>query len=380
MVTAENDFGIKTDDKTILIVDDNIEVRQATTQVLAHFGFKTIDASDGKTAIVLAKQHLPDLILCDVMMPGMDGFAVLKELQKDITTSIIPFVFITSRTDIRDRRVAMELGADDYLMKPFGADQLRAVVGARLKKQQKHKQYHETTLKVLRQNIAYALPHEFRTPLMIVLGYADMMRAPNQELPAEAVQQMSEEIFLAGRRLHRLAENYIILSQVEMLATDPHQLEALNDNEVENPSYIIQVAAEKAASSYDRLVDVRLGSERTTVRITYENLTKIIEELVDNACKFSEPGTTITVTTSCQDNQFVIRIADRGKGLTPEQVTRMGEYMQFDRYLQEQQGVGLGFTLARRLIQLHRGTISIESKMGEGTTVIIQFPLKTKPC
>lgn len=380
MVTVENSFGIKTEDKTILIVDDNQEVRHATSQVLSHFGFQTLIAPDGETAIEIARNQLPDLILCDVMMPGMNGLEVLQELQSDITTSIIPFVFITSRADIRDQRVAMELGADDYILKPFGADQLRAVIGARLIKRQKQKQYHEMTLKVLRENIAYALPHEFRTPLMIVLGYADMMRSPNNGLSPDAIQQMAEEIFNSGKRLHRLAENYLILSQIEVLATDPHLLNSLNEKIVQDVSYIIQVAAEKAASNYECVVDIDLGEDKVDLHITHENLAKIIEELVDNACKFSQAGATVWVITRCKDDQYKIIIKDKGLGLSPEQVKRMGEYMQFDRYLQEQQGLGLGFTLARRLIQLHRGKLYIESTLGEGTTVTVQFPLVNKTC
>jgi CRP-like cAMP-binding protein len=120
--------------KKILVIEDNAEVRENLVEILELSGYHVITAEDGKIGVEIALRDLPDLVLCDVMMPKLDGFGVLNILSKKSSTADIPFVFLTAKTEKSDFRRGMNLGADDYITKPFYKDELLAVIETRLRK------------------------------------------------------------------------------------------------------------------------------------------------------------------------------------------------------------------------------------------------------
>jgi DNA-binding response OmpR family regulator len=120
--------------KKILVIEDNPEVRENLEEILELSGYEVLTAEDGKIGVEIALREMPDLVLCDVMMPRLDGFGVLNILSKKSSTADIPFVFLTAKTEKSDFRRGMNLGADDYITKPFYKDELLAVIETRLKK------------------------------------------------------------------------------------------------------------------------------------------------------------------------------------------------------------------------------------------------------
>jgi DNA-binding response OmpR family regulator len=122
--------------KTILVIEDDEPIRMSILELLMIEQYQGIGAEDGHQGLELAKEVQPDLIICDIMMPGFDGYAVLNELQQDHGTANIPFIFLTAKTERHDQRMGMELGADDYITKPFTTTELLGAVKTRLKKQQ----------------------------------------------------------------------------------------------------------------------------------------------------------------------------------------------------------------------------------------------------
>ena len=121
--------------KKILVIEDEEPVRDNILELLNAEGFKVVSAPNGSSGVKLAQQHQPDLILCDIMMPELDGYGVLDSLRQDPATATIPFIFLTAKTDKTDLRQGMELGADDYLTKPFTVDELLNAIATRLEKQ-----------------------------------------------------------------------------------------------------------------------------------------------------------------------------------------------------------------------------------------------------
>lgn len=122
--------------KKILIIEDNDDIREGTAEVLDLAGYETFTAKHGKIGVDLAIKHLPDVILCDIMMPELDGYGVLYLLNKNPKTATIPFIFITAKTERADMRKGMEMGADDYLTKPFDDLELFKAIESRFKKRQ----------------------------------------------------------------------------------------------------------------------------------------------------------------------------------------------------------------------------------------------------
>lgn len=122
----------------ILVIEDEEPIRENVTEFLISEQFEACGAGNGKTGIALAHQYQPNLILCDIMMQDLDGYTVLNELQKQSETAKIPFIFLPAKSERDDLRLGMELGADDYLIKPFTPTQLLSAIRARLKKQQQY--------------------------------------------------------------------------------------------------------------------------------------------------------------------------------------------------------------------------------------------------
>jgi CRP/FNR family transcriptional regulator, cyclic AMP receptor protein len=120
--------------KTILIIEDNEDIRENIAEILTLSHYKVLTAANGKEGIEVAKTQQPDMIICDIMMPGVDGYGVLHVLHKDPDTQSIPFIFLTSKSERSDFRVAMELGADDYITKPFSGNELLNAIESRFKK------------------------------------------------------------------------------------------------------------------------------------------------------------------------------------------------------------------------------------------------------
>ena len=161
--------------KKVLVIDDTSEIRMIIDETLNMFGFFTLMAEDGETGIELARQQLPDLIICDVNMPKLDGFGTLARLREDERTAGIPFMFLSGAIERPNVRRGMEMGADDYLTKPFTPSELLAAVNARLEKQAEIERKSEKKLDELRGKMTLALPHELRTPLNGIIGLAQIL-------------------------------------------------------------------------------------------------------------------------------------------------------------------------------------------------------------
>lgn len=122
--------------KKILVIDDDDTLRSNTALYLQMSGFEIIVAENGAEGVRLARKNLPDLVICDITMPGMDGYAVIENLSKTPETAIIPFIFLTAKSEKEDFRMGMQLGADDYIAKPFNFDDLISAINIRLQKQE----------------------------------------------------------------------------------------------------------------------------------------------------------------------------------------------------------------------------------------------------
>ncbi|RZK83036.1 MAG: response regulator [Pedobacter sp.] len=130
----------------ILIIEDNDDIRESAAEILRLANYKVLEAIDGKKGVEMATEHIPHLILCDIMMPELDGYGVLHLLSKKPETSVIPFIFLTAKTERQDMRKGMEMGADDYLTKPFDDLELFSAIESRLRKNTISKEFHSKSL------------------------------------------------------------------------------------------------------------------------------------------------------------------------------------------------------------------------------------------
>jgi two-component system, sensor histidine kinase and response regulator len=354
--------------RKILVVDDDAALRGVIGLALQAEGYEVLEAEDGSVAIQVACEQLPDLVLSDVRMKGMDGYRALTNLRQHVATASLPFILMTGQADADGMRKGMELGADDYLAKPFTIPQLVGAVEARLKKHQTVQEQAERKLADLRANISLALPHELLTPLNGILGFSEILASDPGVAPAE-VSSMAESIRESALRLHRVIENFLIFVQLEL-----RQGVALKVASVLALSPTVERVARETASRHGREGDLRMDLQGGEGLILEEYFAKIVGELLDNAFKFSERDTRVRVELRPQGEQTVLRVIDLGRGMKTEHVSQVGAYMQFERRLYEQQGSGLGLSIAKRLVELHGGAFSVSSVVGQGTTVEVRFP------
>jgi two-component system, sensor histidine kinase and response regulator len=360
--------------KKILVIDDEEWLREMMLLALRQRGFEVLEAENGERGIEVARKEIPDLILCDVNMDKVDGYLTLSSLRSEPVTAAIPFILMTGLADQAGMRHGMELGADDYLPKPFTIEALYAAVEARLKKAKTVREEAERKLADLRDNISMMLPHELRTPLNGILAYGEILVADAETISPKDIAEMGQVIHDSGKRLERLIENFLIYAQLELLNSDPQYLQTLLRKQTPQPVPLIEQSAHEQAELARRPDDLKLELANVPLPISDEYLSKVVEELVQNAFKFSSPNSPVQVKLVEADDSVSLSVSDVGRGFSTEHITKVGAYMQFDRKLHEQQGLGLGLTIVRRLTELHGGTLTIQSEKGVGTVVTIKFP------
>ncbi len=357
----------------ILVVEDEKAQRLMVITMLKSHGFEALGAENGAEGVDMAREHAPDLILSDIHMERGDGYSMLSAIRNDQATSTIPVIFITGMADMSVMRQSMQLGADDFIPKPFSQDELLAAVRTRLDKQQKLSLQASKRLDELRASMSVTVPHEMRTPLNGIIGYSDIMRKQFDDLEPLEVGRMAERIHKNAKRLERLVENYLLYAQMEFQKEEMRKKE-LFDSDTPNAEHSIEQIAIQKASDFGRTADLYLHLTPGSVSVSPKYFSKIVEELVDNGFRYSKTGTHVLVRSESRNNQFFFSVTDQGRGMTTEQISQIGAFVQFERQVYEQQGQGLGLTVTRRLVELHGGTIEISSDYGKTTTVTVSLP------
>jgi signal transduction histidine kinase len=186
---------------------------------------------------------------------------------------------------------------------------------------------------------------------------------------------MLKDINNAGHRLNRLFENYIMFTGLSIVAINASELQRVRQRFTESVQSLISGTASYRASLAGRVSDLHVSVAEAAVAMSEEYLKKIIEELVDNAFKYSEPGSAVIVKTRVTPTHYIIDVRDRGRGMTPEQAQNIQAYAQFQRRIYEQQGNGLGLAIVQKLCDIYNCTLSFTGAENEGTEVRVQIPL-----
>jgi len=363
----------------VLVIEDNEELLSDIVEMLSMEGFEILTAHNGRVGIDVAEREVPDLIVCDVRMPVMDGYDVLDYIRSNTRTRNIPFIFLTARTGRSEFREGMKMGADDYLTKPFSAEELIASIRSRLVRSKDAQDETERRLDELRHSIALALPHEMRTPLNAILGFSEILMTDHEKLEKPQTLEMARHINEAAYRLYRLVENYVVYANLELMRNDEKQREFLKQGRTEYVDILIDQEVRQRALHHQREDDLvtDIESIERAIAIDTDNFSRMIHEVADNAFKFSEAGDSVIVQVYPDGNDLIVRIRDEGYGFRPEEIESVGAYMQFKRAFFEQQGIGFGLTIATRMAEVHGGSLRITSERGTETDVIIRLPFAT---
>lgn len=361
--------------KTILIIDDEEDFRSMVGQICKEVGYDVLQAENGMDGLELARAKLPDLVVCDITMPKLDGRGLIKVLRENPETANIPFIFLTGLTDLSDLRTGMQLGADDYLTKPVDADQLLKAIEVRLKKMEDIEHQLDRRLEEIRLSILDSLPHELRTPLHGILGFSEILKTGHAELKPNEIEEIAARIHKAAMRLKRLFENFLLYAELQIIVGDEQRKKQLRTNRTASFRVLVENTVGEAARKWNRPGDVALNLQDASVAIAEPHLMKIVEELADNAFKFSEARTPVEVAARRTDSTVTLTVSDKGRGMTATQVRGTGGFTQFGRSVYEQQGMGMGLALARLVVEVYGGTLTIESEPQKGTRVSVTLPI-----
>ncbi|TAE23029.1 MAG: hybrid sensor histidine kinase/response regulator [Candidatus Kapaibacterium sp.] len=373
--------------RKILVIDDTDFIREDIATTLQFEGFETITAEDGLAGVEMARSERPDLILCDVSMPRLDGFGALEQIRKIDEIASIPFIFLTAKAEKADMRRGMELGASDYLTKPFTTDELIEAVNAQFRKLDKLQvmiaDKVDNVVKKIGANIGFALPHEFRTPLVGIIGGTDMIDMVagdvrgGKPVDAAELESIARDIRTSTERLRHLTENFIAYTQLQNLSFDKEAVRMIREQRTEGGILgMIEDIFHLQSSDAGRLGDVSLSVEDSEIAMAGQDIYKIIQEVASNALKFSKPGTTITVEGKPQGKFFTFTVIDKGCGIKPDDIPNLGSpFAQFDRMDNEQQGAGLGLAIVKKLLELYQGVFNVQSVINQETTITIQVPV-----
>lgn len=232
----------------ILLVEDEAAIRGNLREMLEAEEFEVREASDGVEGAQAIQEDPPDLVVCDVMMPGMDGFQLLARIRADESTHHVPFLFLTARADRSSLRKGMELGAEDYLTKPFSRVELLAAVRTRLSRAESLASTYRRQLGTLRNTIARALPHELLTPLNGILGLSGFLVEEFETVHRGEMLDIARGISDSGEILHRLVRRFLGYAEMEMALLDPALRRRLSCNRCETPDKICSRVVPTAAA------------------------------------------------------------------------------------------------------------------------------------
>lgn len=389
---------------SILIVDDNPTNLGVLSDCFSDSGFEILVAQDGESAIDKAEYAQPDIILLDILMPGIDGFETCDRLKTSASTQDIPVIFMTALSEIVDKVRGFQLGAVDYITKPVQHEEVLARVTThltirnltkRLKEQNSRleqeirdrKQAQEQLLRLqaelqealaqekelseLKSRIISTISHEYRTPLTTIASSAEILQTYRHKLDETKQLKHFDRIQASVKHMTDLVSDVLFLSRAEF-----EKLEF-------QPKFLDIVSLVK-----DLLDELQVGVSKAhhlTLTSTGECkpfygdakvLRQIITNLLSNAIKYSPNGGNVSIRLTFEDKQVILQISDEGIGIPPEDQNKLFESFSRARNVGAIAGTGLGLSIVKKCVERHRGQITVKSEVGVGTTFTVSLPLQ----
>src|SRR5690606_18877721 len=284
---------------TILVVEDDMHLMEGIRDILEINDYNVLTATHGKAGLeVLAQQPVPpDLIVSDIMMPYMNGYEFFEAVRAQSNWITIPFIFLTAKGERDDIHRGKRMGVEDYVVKPFSADDLLVAVSAKLDRKRQLDAAAQGGIAEIKRNILTILNHEMRTPLTYVVAYADMLNRDGSDLGPDDMRGFLRGINAGANRLRRLVESFILLAELE--TGEAEHTFALRRQPTQDFSVVLQNVHTKftdIAEGIGVCLELEAPDELPPVIADQEYLSSAVECLVDNAIKFTDqPDRAVTV-------------------------------------------------------------------------------------
>ncbi|MBN1579396.1 MAG: hybrid sensor histidine kinase/response regulator [Anaerolineae bacterium] len=352
----------------ILVVDDRPSSLKILTSMLSTNGYRVQPAASGESALKAVQAVLPDLILLDVSMPGMDGYQVCQRLKASERTRDIPVIFISARNEAQDKIKAFTVGGVDYITKPFRLEEVLARVDAHMTIRNLQKNLQDQVAEL--DAFAHTVAHDLKNPLGIVVGYSEMLEAYYKEIEPEQARQHLHLIAQAGRKASNIIDELLLLANVRQ--TETMDMEALNMGEI--------------VTSAQQCLSDMIAASRAKISIPDEWPIAIgygpwVEEIwvnyISNAIKYGgkppsvQLGAKAFTSGGVPSIRFWVR--DNGPGLDKkEQVLLFAQFTRLHRTRAD--GHGLGLSIVRRIAERLNGEVGVKSQAGQGSVFWFTLP------
>ena len=374
-------------EETILIVDDEEKNIKLIKGILASEQYHVFGALSGEEAITMVPDICPDLILLDIMMPGMDGFEVCRRLKEDEMTRMIPIVMVTALDEKEHSVKAMKVGADDFLTKPVDHTELQV----RIKSLLRIKAYHDTLLESYREiaekneklqelermkeELTHMIIHDLRSPLMVVSANLELLQMDGKSLSEKQLHKIEVSVRNCAE-INQLIQGLLDTHKMEegKLEPDKETVDpvALADEVVEQ--FSTQAEAKQMSLSFTKPHDI------PSTRLDPHLIKRVLTNLLSNAIRHTPKGGTIEVDMDLvepEKESICLRVRDSGNGLAPQYHQKI--FNKFEQLSLKESGVicgasGLGLAFCKMAVEAHGGTIWVESE-GEGKGATFNFTL-----
>ncbi len=366
----------------ILVIEDEEMLRRDVTEWLTFEGYEVFTAVDGVDGVNAAAIHLPDLIICDIMMPRLDGYGVLLDIRTNSLTQMTPFIFTTARAGHDDIRNGMNQGADDYLTKPFARLELLQAVQNQIKKKAAYEREKQRQIEVwrvafeqeheqrlLKAKMVGMFSHDFRNPLTTIMSSIGIVRDYADRLDEQRRLIHLNRAEASVRQLVQMLDEMLFLSQID------------------SNSLSIQMETVSVEDLLQLLVNEFQTLHNTTHKLLFESkfpnpilsdtrlLRQIVTNLISNAIKYSPDGGEVSISLDTYEGGYRLTVQDHGIGIPEVDQSRMFDAFQRGSNVKEMQGTGLGLVIVKQAVDLLGGSVRLESQVGVGTTIIVQIPL-----
>ncbi len=357
----------------VLVVDDDERNRLLLGDLLASRGYRILTAENGEEALRLVKEEDPDVVLLDIMMPGVDGIEVCRRIRRNEETALLPVIMVTALAEREPRVRSIEAGADDFLTKPI--DPAEVVLRVRNAAHRKHLMTalrrsieEQKRLEQLRNDLVHMLVHDLRSPLTGMLAFLDLLES--SEL-SEATRNDVRTIKTAARNLTEMISAILDVSRLES-GRMPLNRESCD------PKDLIQKAVQRLGRGLSGAgVTVEVGPGVTSVECDRQLVERVIINLLANALKYTPKDTSVIVRALPAEDGLRIEVEDTGPGVPPDMQERI-----FDKFAQVETrrkgrapySTGLGLTFCKLAVEAHGGRIGVDSQVGHGSTFWFVLP------
>lgn len=365
----------------LLIVDDSSNNRAAINYWLSEENYEILHAVDGPSALKLAQAFIPDIILLDYNLPGMDGIEVCQKIRASKSLPFIPIIMMSSNAP-EANVMALEQGADEFIVMPIMPNELKSRIRAMLRLRLAICEYSELSkenrklqeLDKIKSNFISKVSHELRTPLQAILGYTDILNEGLQGELNYPQKLMTKQISEAGEQLLSLISQLLDFENLEKINPDTAQSELFNIESVFD--YLANVVNPMAIKKKVNL-NFFLEDKHIEMESNREYVNKILLNVIANSIKFSNENTKVTISAKDINNESVeFKIQDEGIGISKSNIAYI-----FDKFWQGDDsitrahgGLGIGLTLAKKLTIILGGYITVDSKPNKGSIFRIVLP------